>query len=115
MRLAKQLRIRRKPESVNNENGDSDNGGGYNNSSNGASTSAGAEDGESASVGGEGNGGSSSGDGRVTDSVEHSSKDTGFPGSLIKSWWNSRLPYDGAAGFGLMREEMLIKSNARQV
>ncbi|CAM9805397.1 unnamed protein product, partial [Hapterophycus canaliculatus] len=39
----------------------------------------------------------------------------GFPGSIVKSWWRSRYPYEGAAGFGLMREEMLIKSNAQQV
>ncbi|CAN0179894.1 unnamed protein product [Scytosiphon promiscuus] len=39
----------------------------------------------------------------------------GFPGSIVKSWWRSRYPYEGAAGFGLMREEMLIKSNAQQI
>lgn len=41
--------------------------------------------------------------------------DSGFPGAMVKSWWRSRYPYEGAAGFGLMREEMLIKSNAQQV
>ncbi|CAM9341844.1 unnamed protein product, partial [Choristocarpus tenellus] len=39
----------------------------------------------------------------------------GFPGSLVRSWWSARSPYQGAAGFGLMRGEMLIKSNAQQV
>lgn len=38
-----------------------------------------------------------------------------FPGGIVKSWWQARYPYEGAAGFGLMREEMLIRSNARQV
>lgn len=46
---------------------------------------------------------------------EGRSKGSGFPGTIIKSWWKSRYPYEGAAGFGLMREEMLIKSNAQQV
>ena len=41
--------------------------------------------------------------------------DSGFPGAIVKNWWRSRYPYEGAAGFGLMREEMLIKSNAQQV
>eukprot|EP00752_Nemacystus_decipiens_P002959 g2749.t2 len=41
--------------------------------------------------------------------------DSGFPGAIVKSWWRSRYPYEGAAGFGLMREEMLIKSNAQQI
>eukprot|EP00903_Cladosiphon_okamuranus_P007648 g7416.t2 len=43
------------------------------------------------------------------------SGDSGFPGAIVKSWWRSRYPYEGAAGFGLMREEMLIKSNAQQI
>ena len=43
------------------------------------------------------------------------SGESGFPGAIVKSWWRSRYPYEGAAGFGLMREEMLIKSNAQQV
>lgn len=46
---------------------------------------------------------------------EGRSKGSGFPGTIIKNWWKSRYPYEGAAGFGLMREEMLIKSNAQQV
>ena len=41
--------------------------------------------------------------------------DAGFPGAMVKGWWRSVRPYTGAAGFGLMREEMLIKSNAQQV
>ncbi len=41
--------------------------------------------------------------------------DSAFPGSVVRSWWRSRYPYEGAAGFDLMREEMLIKSNAQQV
>ena len=45
-----------------------------------------------------------------------SPKESIFAGTnLIKSWWNARYPYEGAAGFGLMREEMLIKNNAQQV
>lgn len=46
---------------------------------------------------------------------EGRSKGSVFPGTIIKSWWKSRYPYEGAAGFGLMREEMLVKSNAQQV
>ncbi|CAN0402544.1 unnamed protein product [Ascophyllum nodosum] len=45
-----------------------------------------------------------------------SPKESIFAGTnLIKSWWNARYPYEGAAGFGLMREEMLIKNNAQQI
>lgn len=42
-------------------------------------------------------------------------KVSGLPGNLVKSWWKARSPYEGAAGFALMRQEMLIKSNAQQV
>lgn len=35
--------------------------------------------------------------------------------ALAKTWWASKYPYEGAAGFGLMREEMLFKANAQQV
>lgn len=43
-----------------------------------------------------------------------STKVSGLPGNLVKSWWKARSPYEGAAGFNLMRQEMLIKTNAQQ-
>lgn len=117
MLLAKQLRVRRKP----GRNKDSGNvgrgsGGGGGVDGNGSPHSdTVTEDAKSSAVVGDSGGNGEGRAGRGGGGDESSTKEPGFPGSLLRSWWNSWSPYDGAAGFALMREEMLIKSNAQQV
>lgn len=109
MKLARQLKSRRKkPVAATNSAAAS--------ATSGTPTAGAAADGRSEEEGvGGGEVGNDEEDDAIPTEEEGTPKASGFPGSIVKSWWNSRYPYEGAAGFGLMREEMLIKSNAQQV